>query len=98
LVTPLQSNRGNPNVEVIFIEDLTTISVEEMLPFDFFYNKMRRVVVKRETHQREGSTVKIHRVLYDGQALEEVEFNMEVAGTLGAFATTNQCLVGNIIE
>jgi hypothetical protein len=97
-VTPLQSSRGNPNAEVIFIEDLTPISVEEMPPSDFFYNKKRRVVVKRETHQKEGSTVKRHRVLYDGQALEEAEFSMEVAGTLGAFATTNQCSVGNLTE
>jgi hypothetical protein len=37
-------------------------------------------------------------VLYDGQALEEEEFSMEVAGTLGAFATTNQYSVGNLKE
>jgi hypothetical protein len=69
-----------------------------MPPSDFFYNNKRRVVVKRETHQREGSTVKIHRVLYDGQALEEVEFAMEVAGTLGPFSAANQCSVGNLKE
>jgi ABC-type phosphate transport system auxiliary subunit len=54
--------------------------------------------VKRETHQREGVTVKRHRVLYDGQALEEAEFSMEVAGSLGDFATTNQYSVGNLKE
>jgi hypothetical protein len=41
LVTPLQSSSGNPNAEVVFIEDLTPISVEEMPPSDFFYNKKR---------------------------------------------------------
>jgi hypothetical protein len=97
-VTPLQSSRGNPNDEVVFIEDLTPISVEEMPPSDLFYSKKRRVVVKIETHQREGSTVKRHRVLYDGQALEEAEFSMEVTGTLGPFSTTNQCSVGNLTE
>jgi hypothetical protein len=35
-------------------------------------------------------------VLYDGHASEEAKFAMEVAGTLGAFATTNQCSVGNL--
>jgi hypothetical protein len=69
-----------------------------MPPSEFFFSKKRRVVVKRETHQREGATVKIHRVLFDGEALEEVDFASEVAGTLGEFATTNQFLVGKLKE
>jgi hypothetical protein len=40
-------------------------------------------MVKRETHQRVGATTKRYRVLTDGEALEEVEFAEEVAGTLG---------------
>jgi ABC-type phosphate transport system auxiliary subunit len=83
---------------VVFIEDLTPISVEEIPPSDIFFSKKRRVVVKRETHQREGATVKRHRVLYDGQALEEAEFAMEVAGSLGDFSTTNRYSVGNLKE
>jgi hypothetical protein len=55
-------------------------------------------VVKREIHQREGSIVKRHRVLIDGEALEEVDFVEEVAGSLGAFVTTNQFSVGNLKE
>jgi hypothetical protein len=82
----------------VFIEDLTPISVEEMPPSDFFFSKKRRVVVKREMHQKEGATVKRHRVLYDGQALEEADFAMEVAGSLGDFSTTNQYSVGNLKE
>jgi hypothetical protein len=31
-LTPLQISQGNPSVEVVFIEDLTPISVEEMPP------------------------------------------------------------------
>jgi hypothetical protein len=31
-LTHLQSSQGNPNAEVIFIEDLTLISAEEMPP------------------------------------------------------------------
>jgi hypothetical protein len=55
-------------------------------------------VVKRETHQREGATIKRHRVLLDGQALEEEDFATEVAGSLGAFAMTNQFSVENLKE
>jgi hypothetical protein len=97
-VTPLQFSRGNSSAEVVFIEYLMPISMEEMPPYDILFNKKRRDVVKRETHQREGATVKRHRVLYDGQALEEVEFTMEVVGSLGDFPTTNQYSVGNLEE
>jgi hypothetical protein len=51
---------------VVFIKDLTPISAEEMPPSDFFFNKKRRVVVKREMHLKEGETIKRHRVLLDG--------------------------------
>jgi hypothetical protein len=97
-ITPLQFTRGNPNAEVIFIEDLTPISVEELPPSNFFFSKKRKVVVKREMHLKEGSAVKRHRVLIDGEALEEVDFVEEVAGSLGDFATTNQFSVGNLKE
>jgi hypothetical protein len=46
-------------------------------------------VVKKEMHLKEGSVVKIHRVIIDGEALEEVDFVEEVASSLGAFAITN---------
>jgi hypothetical protein len=82
----------------MFIEDLTPISTEEIPPSDFFFSRKRKVVVKRETHQREGETVKRHRVLLDGEALEEVDFVEEVAGSLGDFTTTNQFSVGNLKE
>jgi hypothetical protein len=69
-----------------------------MPPSEFFFSKKRRVVVRRETHQRDGATVKKHRVLLDGQALEEEDFATDVAGSLGDFATTNQFSVGNLKE
>jgi hypothetical protein len=53
----------------VFIEDLTPILVEEMPRSDFFFSKKRKAVVKRETHLKEGATVKRHEVLLDGQAL-----------------------------
>jgi ABC-type phosphate transport system auxiliary subunit len=37
-------------------------------------------------------------VLFDGQDLEEGDFAMEVAGTLGDFSTTNHYSVGNLKE
>jgi chromosome segregation ATPase len=45
-----------------------------------------------------GAVAKRYRVLTDGEALEEVEFIEEVAGTLGAYATTNQYSVGTLKE
>jgi hypothetical protein len=49
-------------------------------------------------HQKEGVTVKKHRVLLDGQNLEEEDFATEVAGSLGAFATTNLFSVDSLKE
>jgi hypothetical protein len=52
--------------KVVFIGDLTPISTEEMPPSEFFFSKKRRAVVRRETHQRDGATVKKHRMLLYG--------------------------------
>jgi hypothetical protein len=46
-------------------------------------------VVKKEMHLKEGSAVKRHMVLIDGESLEEVYFVEEVAGSLGDFAISN---------
>jgi hypothetical protein len=45
-LAPLKSSQGNPNAKVIFIEDLTPISAEEMPPSDFFFSKKRRATQK----------------------------------------------------
>jgi hypothetical protein len=95
-ITPLQFTKGNPDAEIIFKEDLTPISVEELPPSDFFFSKKRKVVVKQETYQRAGATAKKYKILTDGEALEEEEFTDEIAGTLGAYATTNQYSVGTL--
>jgi hypothetical protein len=47
---------------------------------------------------REGEMVKNHRVLLDGKNLEEEDFSIEVARSLGAFATTNLFSVDNLKE
>jgi peptidoglycan hydrolase CwlO-like protein len=52
--------------------------------------------VKQEMHLKEGTMVKKHRVLVDGQNLEEEDFATEVAGSLGAFAMTNLFSVDNL--
>jgi hypothetical protein len=49
-------------------------------------------------HQRGGAMTKKFKILTDGEALEEIEFAEEVAGTLGAYATTNQYSVGTLKE
>jgi hypothetical protein len=46
-------------------------------------------VLKQEMYMREGGMVRKHRVLVDGQNLEEEDFSTEVAGSMGALATTN---------
>jgi hypothetical protein len=55
-------------------------------------------VVKREMHLKEGLAVKRHRILIDGEALEEVYFVEEVVGSLGDFAMANQFSVGKLKE
>ena len=70
--------------------------IEEIPPSNFVFSKKRKVVVKKEMHQKEGATVKKNRELLDGQNLEEEDFVVEVAGSLGDFATTNLFLVDNL--
>jgi hypothetical protein len=45
-LTPLQSSSRNPSFEVIFIGDLTPISLEEIPPSVFFFSMKRRAIVK----------------------------------------------------
>jgi hypothetical protein len=75
---------------VVFIEDLTPISVEEMPPSNIFFNKKRKPVVRREVHHKEGVLVKWHRVMYDGKAQEEIDFTTYETDLLGSFSTANQ--------
>ena len=45
---------------------------------------------------REGGMVKKHKVLVDGQNLEEGDFVTKVARSMGALATTNLFIVNNM--
>jgi hypothetical protein len=95
-LTPLQSTFGTPHIEVMYISDLTPISIEEIPSLDFFFSRKRRVVVKQEMHPKEVTMVKKHRILLDRQNLEEEDFATEVEGSLGAFVTTNLFSVDNL--
>jgi TRAP-type mannitol/chloroaromatic compound transport system substrate-binding protein len=64
--------------------------MEELPPNEFFFDKKRKVVVKREFYQEAGSAAKKFKVLTDMKDMKKEEFATEIAGTLGAFATTNQ--------
>jgi len=88
-LTPLQSTFRTPNLEVIYVSDLTPISREEIHSSDYVFNKKWKVVVKQEMHLREGTMVKKHRVLVDGHNLEEEYVATEVAGSIGALVMTN---------
>ena len=47
-------------------------------------------------HLRGGAMVKKHKVLVDGENLEEEDLAIEVAGSMGSLATTNLFSVDNM--
>jgi hypothetical protein len=53
-LTPLQTNFGNTSSELTFVSDLTPILTEEMPPSNLFFNKKRKSIVKRESHQKDN--------------------------------------------
>jgi hypothetical protein len=89
-VTPLQSTQGSVSEGWIFGEELTLIRAEELPPNEFFFDKKRKAVVKREFYQEGESTAKRFKVLTDGGNKKKDEFAIEIVGMLGAYATTNQ--------
>jgi hypothetical protein len=92
-VTPLQSAQGNVSKGWIFDEELRPITAEELPPNEFFFDKKRKAVVKREFYQEGESTAKRFKVMTDGRNKKRDEFSTEIAGMLGAYATTNQVSV-----
>jgi hypothetical protein len=69
-----------------------------MPPLDFFFSKKQRAIVKRESHQKDRVITKRKRMFCDKNNRDDSEFVKEVAGSLGAFATTNQWFVENLAE
>jgi hypothetical protein len=47
-------------------------------------------------HPRGYMMVKKQKIIVDGQKLEEGEFSTEIAGTMGALASTNLYSMGNL--
>jgi hypothetical protein len=93
-VTPLQSTQRNIEEGRIFDEELRPIRAEELPPNEFFFDKKRKAVVKREFYQDEGSTAKKFKVMTNGKNKKNEKFTTEIAGTLGAYASANQFSVG----
>jgi hypothetical protein len=93
-VTPLQTTQGNIDVGWILNEELRPIRVEELPSNEFFFDKKRKVVVKREFYQEGESTPKKYKVLTNGKDKNNEQFTTEIAGTLGAYSTANQFSVG----
>jgi hypothetical protein len=66
-VTPLQWAQGNVSEGWIFNEELRPIREEELPPNEFFFDKKRKAVVKREFYQERESIVKKFKVMTDGK-------------------------------
>ena len=95
-LTPLESAFGFPQTGALFVDDLTSISIDEIPPSDYFFSRKRKVVLKQEMYMKEGSMVKKHKVLLDGQNLEEEDFATEIAVSMGAMEITNFFTMGNM--
>jgi hypothetical protein len=96
IITPLQFTKGNPDAGWIFNEELMPISIEELPPNEFFFEKKWKVMVRKELYQREGVVAKRFKIMTDGMVVKEEEFTYEKVGTLGAYATANQYSVGTL--
>jgi hypothetical protein len=57
-LTPLQSTFGLPQTGVLFVDDLTSIPIDEIPPSDYFFSRKRKAILKQEMHKREGNMVK----------------------------------------
>jgi hypothetical protein len=86
----LQSTQGNIDAGWIFNEELRPIRVQELPLNDFFFDKKRKAVVKREFYQEGESTTKKYKVITEGKDKKKEQFATKIAGTLGAYASTNQ--------
>jgi len=54
--------------------------------------------MKRESYQKYEAIFKRHRMVYDRNDRDDIEFTKEVVGSLGAFSTTNQWSVENLTK
>jgi hypothetical protein len=68
--------------------------VEELPLNEFFFDKKRKAVVKREFYQEGESTTNKYKVIIDGKDKRNEQFATEIVGTLRAYVTANQFSVG----
>ena len=52
--------------------------------------------MRQELYQEAGTISKKFKIIIDGRTMKKEEFAMQIAGTLGVFATTNQYSVGTL--
>jgi hypothetical protein len=95
-LTPLQSTYGNPQEGALYISDLEPISRDEIPSSDYFFSKKRKAILKKEIHPRGDMMIKKHKIIVDGQKLKEGEVATEIAGTMGALASTDLYSVSNL--
>jgi len=95
-LTPLQSTYGDPQMGALYVNDLKPISRDEIPSFDYFFSKKWKAILKQEMHPRGDMMIKKHKIIVDGQKLEEGEFATEIAGTMGALTSTNLYSVSNL--
>jgi len=65
---------------------------------DFFFNKIKKAIVRREVQQKGGVITKRKKMIYDGQGQSDLKFTRQVADSLGAFATANLWSVDKLRE
>ena len=82
-VTPLQSTKGIPDAGWIFDEELTPIIVEELPPNEFFFDKKRKAIVKKDIYREAGTVAKKFKILDNGKAMKKEEFTTQIVGIWG---------------
>ena len=88
--------QGNVQEGWIFGEELRPIRAEELPPNEFFFDRKRKVVVKREFYQEGESTVKKYKIMTDGKSKKSDHLATEIVGTLGTYASANQFSIGKM--
>jgi hypothetical protein len=81
---------------VLYVSDLEPISRDKIPSSDYFFSKKRKAILKQEMHRRGEMMIKKNKIIVDGQKIEEGEFTIEIAGTMGALASANLYSVGNL--
>jgi len=66
-ITALQSKKGTPDAGWIFGEELTPITVEELPPNEFFFDKKRKAAVKQQLYREAGMIAKKFKILTNGK-------------------------------